>query len=470
MSLSEKIYELSPITVQNLLISVYGYQLKKARYAGHFKQYLEALNKSQFHSKEQLHQLQQDQFRKLVGIALTSTPFYQDLICDKSIGIENITLENFTDIFPVITKDILRREQIRFVSDSKQPHKPVKIHTSGTSGTPLTISTTADSLQKNYAFFYRFLSWAGVNLGDRCATFAGRVLIPARQKKPPYWRYNVATNTILCSSYHIAEHTIEYYIRALEKFKPVYIDSYPSALYEIAKFINQTGKQHTIRLKCIITSSETLFDYQREALEKAFHCKVYDHLGSAEMATLITQCEHGSYHANPEYGLLEVLDNNDQPVSSGTSGRLICTSLINPTMPLIRYELGDSISLSEKSCLCGRHFPVIASITGRTDDLIIGCDGQKVGRLDPVFKKLDGSIKETQIIQTDYRNITIKMATEDHYDRKNTDNIINEIKNRVGDCMQFNIEYVDHIPRTSSGKFRSVISLVATDYHEKEQQ
>ena len=250
------------------------------------------------------------------------------------------------------------------------------------------------------------------------------------------------------------------YIEALENFNPAYIDTYPSAISEIANYINEYNISHKIKLKAIITSSETLFDYQRKSIEKAFRCKVFDHLGSAEMVTLITQCENGTYHINPEFGLVEVLDANDQPVPIGSPGRLICTSLINIAMPLIRYELGDSITLSDDTCQCGRNFPVVSSIIGRTDDMIIGCDGKKIGRLDPIFKKMKSGVKETQIIQTDTKNIIIKMVTDCNYDRKDTDDIITELKNRVGDCVQYHIEYVDHIPRTQAGKFRSVISML----------
>jgi len=454
MSLAEKIYNHSPIFIQNLLITAYGYRLKKARYTQRFHHYCSSLIESQHYSSDKLRELQEKRFQKVLSESLPHVPFYQSILKEKALSPSEINLNNYTSVFPVLTKEILRNNQHAFVNSQKQPHKTETINTSGTSGTPLSITTTTDTLQQNYAFFNRCLSWAGVKHGDRCATFAGRVFISPTQNKAPYWRYNHASNAMLCSSYHISSQTIPSYIRALEKFDPVYIDSYPSALYEIAKYINQTGLNHT--------SSETLFDYQRAALEQAFHCKVYDHLGSAEMVTLISQCEHGQYHFNPEFGLFEILDEDDAPVATGTPGRLICTSLINPAMPLIRYELGDSVTLSPDSCECGRHFPVVASLVGRTDDMIIGCDGRRIGRLDPIFKKMSSEIKETQIIQNDLTNITLKIVADDNYDKKLTNNIIDELKIRIGDCIQYHVEYVDTIPKTRSGKFRAVVSLIDT--------
>jgi len=460
MALAETIYNHSPIFIQNLLISAYGYRLKKVRHTQRFKQYCTSLMKSQYLTAEELRNLQENLFQRIISEAASNVPYYKALLKGMALNTTKINLDNYTSIFPIITKETLRKNPKEFINKTKQPYKIVTINTSGTSGTPLSITSTTDALQHNYAFFNRCLNWAGVKYGDKCATFAGRVFIPPTQNKPPYWRYNIASNTILCSSYHISPKTIPLYIKALEKFNPTFIDSYPSALYEIAQFIIQSNLTHHIRPKCIITSSETLFDFQRVALEQAFHCKVFDHLGSAEMVTLISQCEHGHYHFNLEFGLFEILDNDNSPVPIGTPGRLICTSLINPIMPLIRYELGDSVSLSPDSCECGRHFPVVASIAGRTDDMIIGCDGRKIGRLDPIFKKMSSDIKETQIIQPDLTNITIKIVADPGYDKKNTIDIINELKCRAGDCIQYHVEYVDTIPKTSAGKFRTVISQI----------
>ena len=463
MELINNLYNLSPTFIQNILITGYGYKLKKQRYGNTFRRYYKELLESQYYSSEELDNLQFKYFEELLVHATSHVPFYRDIVSKERININEVNLNNYTSYFPVITKELLRTRTNDFITTENIHEKLISNFTSGSSGTPLKVATSISALQRNYAFFNRFLTWAGVKYGDRCATFAGRVFIPPKQSKPPYWRYNLASNTLLLSSYHISPENITYYIRALEKFNPVFIDSYPSAIYQLAKHIVVNNHKHKITLSAIITSSETLFDYQRTTIEKAFNCKVYDHLGCAEMSTFITQCEHGKYHVNPEYGLIEVLDDDDNPVAPGEPGKLICTGLFNNVMPLIRYKLGDTIILSSDKCQCGRNFPVVKSILGRTDDLIIGCDGRKIGRLDPIFKKLDGTIKETQIIQTDLSNIIIKIAAEENYNKQNTAIILSELKARVGDCMNFKVEYVSSIPKSSSGKFKTVVSLVNKD-------
>jgi phenylacetate-CoA ligase len=218
----------------------------------------------------------------------------------------------------------------------------------------------------------------------------------------------------------------------------------------------------------IITSSETLHDYQRSSIEKAFECRVFDHLGSAEMVTLISQCEHGSYHVNPEYGLFEILNHDGRPVQAGSSGELVCTGFINMAMPLIRYSLGDTVSLSESKCGCGRAFPVVKEITGRTDDLIIACDGSKVGRLDPIFKGVEQNIKEAQIVQKEIGKIVINIVPSGDQESVNAKQIVHELRRRTGECMDIRINYLESINKTKAGKFRSVISeLDVSDANKK---
>lgn len=458
MSAKDSLYFNSPVFLQNLLVSGYGYYLKRLRYGGEHDRFYRNLLASQFLSAQEMEKLQTGLFTNLVIHAAGTVPYYKRFLDENGISPLDISLDNYRSIFPILTKEHLRTRTTDFVSRGTSDSRHYTINTSGTSGTPLTITAYRSSLQRNYAFFRRMLNWAGIELGERSVTFAGRVLIPGHQRNGPYWRHNKAFNNLLLSSYHISRETIPAYIRALERHKPIFIDSYPSAIYEIARYILENDVQHEIAPRAIITSSETLYDHQRLAIENAFKCKVFDHLGSAEMSVLISQCEFGSYHANPEYGLLEVVDDDCNPVATGKTGRLVATGLFNFAMPLIRYDLGDSVSLSDDECECGRNFPLVKAIQGRTDDLIIGCDGQRIGRLDPIFKGLDNTIKETQIIQENLKNITIRMVVDKSYQNNSAQKIINELKKRIGECININIEYVQSIPKTNSGKFQAVIS------------
>ena len=261
------------------------------------------------------------------------------------------------------------------------------------------------------------------------------------------------------SSFHLSRDNIPCYIKALEKIQPVYIDSFPSAISAIAKYLVENSIEIKLHLKAIITSSETLYLEQRELIEKAFRTKVVDQYGSAEMVAFIGQCENGNYHVNPEYGIVELLDEDGKPVEEGETGQLVVTGFLNNVMPLIRYQIGDSAVFSLENCTCGRNFQVIKELSGREDEQIRTRDGRSISRLASIFKGMP-LIKEAQIIQNDIDNIVVKVVRAPGYEEWMQKDFIKELKKRVGYEINVSVNYVNSIPRTKNGKFRSVISHV----------
>ena len=459
MSFQQFIYNHCPVFLQNTLISVYGARLKYLRYGKMFVSEYEKLNRSMHQATNNLIALQEVSLGELLNHANNHVPFYKSFFHDQGIAPDDVSISNLSRMLPVVKKNDIKNAPEKYISSYFKKNQLTNIHTSGTTGAPLVVCATKDSIQKNYAFFLRFLNMAGFVRGQSSATFAGRIILPPAQTQPPFWRSNRMMNNVLFSSYHLSDLTIPAYIQELERINVKLIDSYPSAIFAIAHYINKNSIRHKIRPKAIITSSETLQEHQRQSIETAFKCKVYDQYGSAEMVAFISQCSRGTYHINPEYGIVEVLDDNQQPVGYGVPGRLVCTGFLNYAMPLIRYDTGDSAILSKRKCECGLNFPVVESILGRKDDLLITPSGKMVGRLDPVFKGL-AHIKETQIIQESIDKISVNIVKEQGFVDDIAETLKKELKRRMGDDVEISIVYVESIPRTKSGKFRSVISHI----------
>lgn len=459
MKLAQGVYDHSPIWIQNLLLSGYGWKLRKARYGGAYTDYLAHLQRMESASRDELRELQAQELRRLLNHAARHVPWYRTAFADYGSRLSQIDPDNLGRSLPTLSKDELRAHSAALVADNVDTDDLHVINTSGTTGTPLTIRATNDALRKNYAFFERFLHAAGVSSRDRSATFAGRMLIPQTQKGPPYWRLNRAMNTLLCSSYHISDATAASYLEQLARFRPTFIDAYPSAVFTLAQCLADRGGNHQLRPNAIVTSSETLLDHQRTLIERTFGCRVFDQYGSAEMAACITQCEHGSYHVNPEYGIVEIIREDGQPAAPGETGELVCTGFLNHAMPMIRYRIGDSAVATDRTCECGRNWPVIDRLLGRVDDVIVTTDGRRVGRLDPLFKGLTG-IKETQIVQLGYDRMVVNIVPDRGYTAEIAESLIASLKLRVGQDMQVELCLMDQIPRTSSGKFRAVVSKI----------
>jgi phenylacetate-CoA ligase len=452
MGLAERVYAAAPIWLQDALISAYGARLRLLRYgAGHRKE-LEGLLRSQWLSADELRELQELAWARVRRVAGT-VPMYGDLWRG---GVPPTDLGRLSEL-PVLTKDTLRASGRKAVAEAALDRRLVEIHTGGTTGSPLTVYCSRPALRRNYAFFSRLQAWAGLPARPRTATFAGRAIVPSTQEKPPFWRWNHAGNALLFSSYHLSPATIPAYAEMLARFRPELIDTYPSSIEPIARWL-VSNRLADIRPRAVITSSETLSPEARGSIEAAFGCKVHDHYGAAEMAAFVSQCDRGSYHPNPEFGVVEIL-NGDRPAAPGEVGEIVATGFINPVMPLIRYATGDSAIPGSGSCSCGRAFPVLASIEGRRDDVLVTPEGRLVGRLDPVFKKV-GSFSETRIVQDDLDHVRVEVVQDGDVSPVDASVLLHELRNRLGPRMRIDIVAVGAIPRTAGGKFRSVVNLV----------
>lgn len=460
-SLLERLYFASPITIQDLCISLYGYKLYRERYVGNHDMYFNRLLESQWYSVAELEQLVNSRLAAILQHAFKNVPFYRKWIRKGSITSHDVLDLKYLRALPIVSKEQLRERPSDFIAENFPTSKLIKISTSGTTGKTLGISVDYDSRRHGYAFFSRLKEWAGINSMLPSVTFAGRMIVRPDTITPPFWRYNRAMNNYLFSSYHLSPQNLPYYVDALLKIRPNFIDSYPSSIYIIAKYMQENGL-HGVYPRAIITSSETLLAHQRELIETVFRCRVYDQYGSAEQVVFISQCEKGTYHVHPEFGIVEFLRDDGSPAKPGEMARLICTGFTNLAMPLIRYDIGDTAILSEERCLCGRNFPVIEKLVGRTDDILVTPDGRRIGRLDPVFKGLT-SVKEAQIVQVAIDKVIVRVVPGGTFVESDRRAIMDELSKRLGPFVEIGIETVLEIPRTNAGKFRAVVSLAKID-------
>jgi phenylacetate-CoA ligase len=458
-NIKENIYYNSPILLQNLFVTFYGLKLKNRRYGKNSEKYLKEIIKSERYNKKELKQYIDEKFLKIIRHAISTVPFYQEWSKKEKVSITDFRSIEDINKLPIITKEDIRNDPKKFISIIYLDRKDVfDLNTSGTSGKPLTIKCDLDSRTNHYAFWKRLRKWFGIDDKSRRATLFGRIIAPYNQKKAPFWRHDIFQRNLLMSSYHLSEENIPEYIKKLKKYQPDEIIAYPSSIYQISKYICQK-KMYDIHPKVVITTAETLLENQREIIEKAFKCPVVDQYGCTEMAFFASQCEYGTMHVHPEHGWIEVLDENYNQIVKSGGGQLVATGFINYTMPIFRYLVDDYIYLSNNKCSCGRNFPVIEKIEGRIDDIIKTPDGRQISRMDPIFKGMRG-IYETQIIQTDKTTIEFKIVKDHFFNKKREDELIYEIKKRVGNEMRVKINYVKEIPKSENGKFRAVISLI----------
>jgi phenylacetate-CoA ligase len=252
------------------------------------------------------------------------------------------------------------------------------------------------------------------------------------------------------SSYHLAPDFTGFYFDALKKHRVRYIFGYSSSLYTLAQKALLDNRQD-LKMEVVITNAEPLLSYQKELISRAFDCPVRETYGMAETVAAASDCELGKLHQWLDAGIIET----ENDFESSEPADFICTGLINPDMPLIRYRVGDCGNLSGEACDCGRTLPLMGKIEGRRDDILYTADGRRVGRLDPVFKN-NLPVIEAQIIQESLKEIVVKYVPADDFNQSDAKELSNRIRERMGD-VEVKLEKVAQIPRTKRGKFRAVV-------------
>jgi phenylacetate-coenzyme A ligase PaaK-like adenylate-forming protein len=163
---------------------------------------------------------------------------------------------------------------------------------------------------------------------------------------------------------------VEEVVARLNAFQPDHLTGYTSALEALARE-EQAGRLRLRpggRLRQLTNISEPLPGALRQFIEGAFGARVADCYSMAECPALTSGCPLGpGSHVNADLALLEVVDDNYRPVPDGQpGGKVLVTSLYNHAQPLIRYEVGDVVTMSARPCPCGSPLPLIRSIQGRT--------------------------------------------------------------------------------------------------------
>lgn len=455
MSVSLQIYHRMPTWSRNLSASLRGYYLNSWRYDSKTEKLVEETLERDFWSDGEWQTWKEDRLCRLLNRAATRVPYYRDLWSERRQSGDRSSIEVLEN-WPILEKQTLRTRAAEFVADDCRKEKMFRDHTSGTTGTSLNIWSTEASVKFWYALFEaRCRRWYGLSRHDRWAILGGQLIVPVKQRKPPFWVWNRGMNQLYMSSYHLAPDLVQSYIDALVRYRVRYVLGYSSALCALAFEILRSGLK-PLKLDVAITNAEPLFDHQRETIAAAFGCPVRETYGMAEIVAAGSECEHGSLHQWPEAGLIETQPNEDENTSE-----FICTGLINFDMPLIRYKVGDRGSLSGESCTCGRTLPLIAQIDGRSDDVLFTKDGRRVGRLDPVFKG-DLPIREAQIIQKSLNRLVIKYTAEAEINQASSRELSNRLRDRLGD-VEVVLERVTEIQRTNRGKFRAVICELSAD-------
>ena len=458
MSLADRVYQRAPSWMQSALLNAYALRLHRQRFGPEFRRLLAEWENSQWWDAERVRALQDDRLRAIVKFAAGRVPFYGRRWAEHGVSVSQVQGVADLPLLPSIAKADIRAAGNGMLSEP--PGRLAHGHTSGTTGSPLSLWYDRDMVITNNVADWRQKQWGGLILGDWCALFLGRVIVPVGRRRPPFWRANHVQKQLWCSSFHLNDENIPVYISEIRRRGIRFIEGYPSTMYIIASFLRRRGE--SLPMTAVFTSSETLHAVQREAFEDAFRCPVFDFYGHAERVIFAGECDrHRGKHIFDEYGVAEVTDDDGQPVADGRPGMLTGTTLWNRGMPIIRYRTGDVTVRSPDRCECGRGLARLADIATKAEDIVFTPDGRFVSPsvLTHPFKPFDQILK-SQVIQDAPDHVLVKIVPSSDFTDHHRRQLEAGLRLRLGDAMRVETRIVDEIPAEKSGKFRWVICQV----------
>jgi phenylacetate-coenzyme A ligase PaaK-like adenylate-forming protein len=257
-------------------------------------------------------------------------------------------------------------------------------------------------------------------------------------------------------------------VAELNAYAPAILATYPTAAEMLAD--EQAAGRLRLQLRELWAGGECLAPSTRARLQAVFGCPVRNAYGASEFLPITWECPHLQLHVNSDWVILEPVDAEQRPVAAGTrSHTVLLTNLANRVQPLIRYDLGDAVTLHEAPCRCGSAFPVV-TVEGRCDDnLLIPLAHGGVRTVVPLalatVLEEEAHVHDFQVVQTDARALQVRLGAEEAAAAAAVRRALRAYFRAMG-FADVALEVAPQAPRRDpiSGKLRRVVRAVQTTH------
>lgn len=448
-------YDRLPSPARTLLTSARGWFLSRIRYAPETFSFLEQLRAHEAWTPDEISSFQMRALQETISHARATVPYYANY--------PRIELRNFDSLrlLPVLTRESVRENRGQFLSRDIAAHHRIVAGTTGTTGGNLKVAYTEKLAGQNWAFLLQQRMWAGVNPRQPRVTLFGARVVPTSRTTPPFWTHNLPERQILLSIFHLSERTAVDYLKFLHEHQGVVLEGFPSVLSILADFALCRGE--TIPMRALFTSGEPLYPAAREKIESAFQANIFDSYGMTEYCGLIQQCEKGEMHLAPEYGYLEILDQNNTPVTADEEGFFVWTGFLNRAMPLVRYRIGDRgrWKLGPR-CSCGRAFPRVTPTITRESEVLHCADGRIFSpRALNQYLKGTTSLRFCQLVHDRSEHLVVRAVAGSDHAAQEMMKIREELQHLLGGSMRVTAEIAAEPLVFPGGKIPLIVNRVA---------
>lgn len=441
----------------------------------------EAMRTAQWLTREELHVRSEQRLASLLKHAAENVPLYRDLY--RRHGLKAGELRPVTELqaLPIFTKSDYREcdpESVYAVNIKSSLR--VERQTSGSTGQPFQFSLDRRALPTIFASHLFYDSWYGFQPFDRYV----RIVAPASTDAPlpPDASAAIKLRWVVTSRlkklyeswtqeriglWEINSQGAETIWRRIEAFRPKFVMGYTSTLAAIADELLRRGLRLSRPVQGVITIAETLTPNRRKLIEEYFCAPIINRYGLREFGSWSAQScleSPDRFHINTELVVCEIVRPDGTLCTPGEIGRLVLTDLHNFVRPFIRYDTGDRAMVSAENCPCGRGFPMLGPIEGRSLECLPTPAG---GEISPVslghflfgYNDHADAVRHYQLVQESSNRVTLLVVPGEKWNEERRVRLKSDLKHLMGDEMEVDVQPVNEIPPEKSGK-RPIIKRV----------
>ena len=443
-----------PLIVRTIL-----YPLHEALQGRETFAFLQEMERTQWLSAEALQAYQWDKLKKLVSHAARSVPYYQKRFEQANLDPKDFSLQDFQRL-PAMDKELFKANEADIISKDYRD-RLIRLRTGSSTGSPLWFYSCKHTQAFQNAAKLRCRRWWGIEPGDLMFEFWASPIELSKSDWVHLAKDRYLMNYHLLSALDMTDSVMAGYVRLMNRKKPRVIVGYPSALHLLAQHIRQhSASRLQFTPKGLVATAETLLPHQRHLIQEVFGAPVINEYGARDGGLLAYECPEGGLHVVAENVFLEI-DPLTADENSPTRGDVLVTNLDSFAYPFIRYRLGDQVTLTDRTCACGRGLPLLEGIEGRQTDWLTDRTGKKIHGLvvAHTIAKVQG-LKQFQIVQTKADELVISIVKNALYTEADDARIVQSLEKYFSNPMRIRLVPTQRIEAAASGKHRFIINQV----------
>lgn len=422
---------------------------------------LRALESSQWLAPDAIRALQAQRLREFLVEIGAEVPYYGQLFAQAKFDPASVRTRADLERLPFLTKPLIRANAEALKARDAERLK--RYNTGGSSGEPLVFYIGRDRVSHDVAAKWRATRWWGVDIGDPEIVVWGSPIELGAQDRLRSLRDRLL-RTRLLPAFEMSEANLDAFVAAIRAARPAMLFGYPSSLALIARHAERRAvRMDDLGVKVAFVTAEKLYDDQRETIARVFGCRIANGYGGRDAGFVAHECPSRNMHITAEDIVVETVRPDGSRTASGEAGEIVVTHLATRDFPFVRYRTGDIGVLDDRPCPCGRGLPLLGEIQGRTTDFVVAADGTVMHGLALIYVLRDNpAIESFKIIQESIDVTRVLLVPGKGYCEDVRGAVEKGLKARLGEHVKIVTEQVPHIAAEGSGKFRYVVSNVAT--------